>query len=153
MKDLDSIDRSILRELQRDGRISNKDLADQVGLSSAPCWQRHRRLENDGVIEGYSANLNLEKLGFGEIVLLEVQLQSHDKQSVRAFGAEVAKIPEVLEVYLTTGGFDYFIKVAVDGTRGYERFLQERLYQIPGIQNTRSVFTLRCFKRNSSVSL
>jgi Lrp/AsnC family leucine-responsive transcriptional regulator len=152
-KTINSVDLKIMRELHRDGRISNKELSERVGLSAAQCWQRLKRLQDDGYIAGYSANLDLEKLGYGETVLLEVQMERHDKQSVRAFGEAVANIPEVLEVYLTTGGFDYFIKVAVGGTADYERFLQEKLYQVPGIRHTRSIFTLRCLKRETSVDI
>lgn len=152
-KVLDQFDRGILRELQKEARLTNKELAERVGLSAAPCWQRLRRLEKDGYIEGYSANLNLEKLDHGETVLVEVQLERHDGDSVRAFGKAISEIPEVLEAYLTTGGFDYFIKIAVGGTKHYERFLQEKLYQIEGIRHTRSTFALRCFKRSTSVEL
>jgi Lrp/AsnC family leucine-responsive transcriptional regulator len=150
---INSVDLKIMRELHRDGRISNKELSERVGLSAAQCWQRLKRLQDDGYIAGYSANLDLEKLGYGETVLLEVQMERHDKQSVRAFGEAVANIPEVLEVYLTTGDFDYFIKVAVGGTADYERFLQEKLYQVPGIRHTRSIFALRCLKRETSVDM
>ena len=152
-KSIDSIDRSIMRVLQKEGRLSNKELAERVGLSAAPCWQRLRRLEDEGYIKGYKADINLEKLDYGEVVLLEVQLERHDKESVRAFGDAVALIPEILEVYLTTGSFDYFIKVAVGGTKDYEEFLQDRLYHVPGIRNTRSVFTLRCVKQSSSIQI
>lgn len=142
-----------MRELQNNGRQSNKELAAKVGLSTAPCWQRLRRLERDGFIEGYTAILNLEMLNHSEIVLLEVQLEKHDKESLKIFGDAMSGFPEVLEVYMTTGEFDYFVKVAVTGTRDYERFLQDKLYTIPGIRNTRSVFTLRCHKREISIGV
>lgn len=150
---VDDKDRTIMRELVKEGRLSNKDLSDRVGLSPAPCWQRVKRLEDEGFIQGYSANLNLEKLNFAETILVEVQLERHDKESVKAFGDAVSLIPEVLEIYLVTGEFDYFIKAAVSGTKHYERFLQEKLYQIPGIRHSRSIFTLRCLKRETSVGL
>lgn len=150
---IDEVDRSIIQVLQKNGRLSNKHLAERVGLSAAPCWQRLRRLEQDGFIKGYSAEIDLEKLGFNEVVLLEVQLERHDRESVRAFGDAVARIPEVLEVYLTSGGFDYFIKVAVKGTKDYEAFLQDKLYHVSGIRHSRSVFTLRCLKQNNSVQI
>lgn len=149
-KPLDAIDRKILATLVADGRISNNQLAEAVGLSSAPCWQRMRRLEKEGYIEAYAAILNQEMLGLAETVLVDVELDRHDDKIVDGFGRSMAAMPEVLEVYLTTGEYDYFVKVAVDGTRGYEEFLR-RLYRVPGVRSTRSSFTLRCLKKARSV--
>jgi len=150
-KPLDAIDRKILAALVTDGRISNNLLAEKVGLSPAPCWQRMRRLEKEGYIEAYSAILNQEKLGMAETALVDIGLNQHDDATVNGFGQAITAMPEVLEVYLTTGEYDYFIKVAVEGTRGYEKFLR-RLYKVPGVRSTRSSFTLRCLKEVSSVS-
>ena len=86
-----------------------------------------------------------------ETVIIEVMLDRHDDKILENFGQAMAGIPEVLEVYLTTGEFDYFIIVAVDGTAGYEEFLRKKLYKIPGIRHSRSSFTLRCLKRTHSV--
>lgn len=150
-KPLDAIDRKIMAALVTDGRISNNLLAEKVGLSPAPCWQRMRRLEKEGYIEAYSAILNQEKLGMAETALVDIGLNQHDDATVNGFGQAITAMPEVLEVYLTTGEYDYFIKVAVEGTRGYEKFLR-RLYKVPGVRSTRSSFTLRCLKKVSSVS-
>ena len=148
---LDRIDRKILRELLRDARISNNHLAEKVGLSASPCWQRVRRLEADGLITGYAAVLDQSQLGAAETVLIDVTLDKHDDAVLERFGQAMADMDEVLEVYLTTGEYDYFIKVAVDGTAGYEEFLRTKLYKIPGIRHSRSSFTLRCLKRSHSV--
>jgi len=144
---LDNIDRRILRALHRDGRLSNNQLAEEIGLSPSPCWQRTRRLEADGYIKGYTAVLDQEKLGAPETVIIEVTLNRHDDSVLETFGQAMADLPEVLEVYLTTGEYDYYIKVAVDGTKGYEEFLRSKLYRVPGIQHSRSIFTLRCLKQ------
>jgi len=149
-KPLDATDKKILRVLLTQGRLNNNQLAEQVGLSPSPCWQRVRRLENEDYIQGYTAVLNQEKIGAGETVLIEVTLDRHDDEVLDNFGNTMAAMPEVLEVYMTTGEYDYFIKVAVDGTKGYEQFLRKRLYKIPGIRHTRSSFTLRCLKRSYS---
>jgi Lrp/AsnC family leucine-responsive transcriptional regulator len=149
---LDDIDRRILRQVQRNGRLNNNELAQAVGLSASPCWARMRRLEEAGFIEGYVAVLNQSKLGFPDTVVVEVTLDKHEDNMVQKFGAALTALPEVLEAYLTTGEYDYFIKVAVSGTEGYERFLREKLYRIPGIRHTRSCFALRCLKRELSVS-
>lgn len=144
---LDAIDRRILRELSRDGRLSNAELAGRVGLSPSPCWQRTRRLEAEGFIRGYTATLDQERLGLPETVLIEVTLDRHDDSVLENFGRQMADMPEVIEVWLVTGEYDYIVKVAVNGTRGYEEFLRKRLYRVPGIRNSRSSFALRCLKQ------
>ncbi len=151
MKVLDEIDRKILRELQANGRLTNAQLADLVGLSASPCWQRVKRLEDDSYITGYAALLDQKRLGLPDTVIIEVTLERHDDEVLERFGRALTDLPEVLEAYLTTGEYDYFIKVAIAGTEGYERFLREKLYKIPGIRHTRTFFTLRCLKRNFSV--
>jgi Lrp/AsnC family leucine-responsive transcriptional regulator len=150
-KPLDQIDRKILKSLLADARLTNNELGEKVGLSPSPCWQRVRRLQSDGYIQGYAAILDQALLGLTETVIIEVMLDRHDDKILENFGQAMAGIPEVLEVYLTTGEFDYFIIVAVDGTAGYEEFLRKKLYKIPGIRHSRSSFTLRCLKRTHSV--
>jgi len=150
-KKLDAIDRKILRALVRDARLTNNNLAEQVGLSASPCWQRVKRLESDGYIQGYTALLDQSLLGASETVIIEVTLERHDDEIFESFGNAMAKMPEVLEVYLTTGEYDYLIKVAVDGTKGYEEFLRKKLYKVPGIRHSRSSFTLRCLKHAPSL--
>ncbi len=153
MKDgqLDEIDRKILRILRTDGRISNQKLADSVHLSPTPCWNRVRALEEAGFIEEYAAILSQRALGLPDTVIIEVTLERHDDEIFEQFGKELAKLPEVMEASLLTGDYDYLIKVAVAGTEGYERFLRQRLYKIPGIRHSRSTFVLRTLKRTHSV--
>ena len=146
------MDRKILQALVENARLSNSQLAEQVGLSASPCWQRVRRLEQDGYITGYFAALDQGLLGAKETVIIEVTLDRHDDDILEDFGAAMARLPEVLEVYLTTGEYDYLMKVAVDGTQDYERFLRERLYKVRGIRHTRSSFALRCLKRAHSIA-
>jgi len=148
---LDDIDRKILRTLRTDGRISNQDLAVSVHLSPTACWNRVRALEEGGFIEGYAALLSQRALGLPDTVLIEVTLDRHDDDMLIRFGEELAKLPEVMEANLLTGDYDYLIKVAVAGTDGYERFLRQRLYKIPGIRHSRSTFVLRTLKRTHSV--
>lgn len=144
---LDALDIRILGELRADGRLSNSLLADRVGLSPTPCWQRTRRLEAEGYITGYSATLSQQRLGLPETVIIEVTLDRHDDTILQDFGRAMAEMPEVLEVWLVTGEYDYLIKVAVNGTAGYEEFLRRRLYKVPGIRHSRSSFALRCLKQ------
>lgn len=153
MKDeqLDEIDRKILRELCHDARISNQKLAERVNLSPTPCWNRVRALENAGIITEYVAVLDQGALGLPDTVIIEVTLERHDDEIFQRFGDALAQLPEVMEAYLLTGEYDYLIKVAVAGTEGYERFLRQKLYKLPGIRNSRSTFALRCLKRVHSV--
>jgi Lrp/AsnC family leucine-responsive transcriptional regulator len=150
---LDEIDRKILRALQQDARLTTAQLADKIGLSTTPCWNRLKRLETQGYIDGYVALLNQEKLGLPETVIIEVTLDRHDEEVLARFGRLLADLPEVIEAYLTTGDYDYLVKVAVESPAGYERFLREKLYRIPGIRHSRSSFALRCLKKLTSVQV
>jgi Lrp/AsnC family leucine-responsive transcriptional regulator len=150
---MDDIDYRILRELQWNARITNKALAERVGLSPTPCWNRLRNLERDGTIEKYVAVYNQAKLGLPDTVIINVILERHDDDVLRRFEQALLKLPEVVEAYLLTGDYDYYIKVNVAGTAGYERFLREKLYKIPGIRHSRTSFTLRRLKQTFSVQL
>jgi Lrp/AsnC family leucine-responsive transcriptional regulator len=149
---LDDIDRKILRTLSTDGRISNQKLAETVNLSPTPCWHRVRALEEAGTITGYVAMLDQRALGVPDTVIIEVTVDRHDDEILQAFSDALAELPEVMEAYLLSGEYDYLIKVAVAGTEGYERFLRQKLYKLPGVRHTRSTFTLRCLKRTPSVT-
>lgn len=147
---LDEIDRKILRELRADGRISNTQLAEKIGLSTSPCWNRVKQLEEGGIIEGYTVLLNQKALGVPDTVMIEVTLDRHDDDTFERFGQALADMPEVLEAYLLTGEYDYLIKVAVAGTAGYEEFLRRKLYKLPGLRHSRSTFVLRVLKSSHS---
>lgn len=149
--EIDELDRRILRELRLDGRLSNTKLAEKVGLSTTPCWNRVRALEEGGMIEAYAALLSQTALGYPDTVIIEVTLDRHDDDIFEKFGQALAKLPEVMEAYLLTGDYDYLIKVAVAGTAGYEEFLRKKLYKLPGLKHSRSTFVLRCLKRAHSV--
>ena len=145
---LDKFDISILEALQKDARLSLQDLGKIVGLTASPCWTRVKRLEDAGVIEGYTVRLSPEKLGLPETVILHVSLDSHSDEALFEFGRALEDIPEVLEAFLVSGDYDYYIRVAVEDTRGYERFLREKLSKIPGIRNSKSSFVLRRLKQS-----
>ncbi len=149
--EIDDTDRKILRELRLDGRISNAQLAEKIGLSASPCWNRVRQLEGAKVIEGYTVLLNQKALGLPDTVMIEVTLDRHDDDTFERFGQALADLPEVMEAYLLPGEYDYLIKVAVAGTEGYEEFLRRKLYKLPGLRHSRSTFVLRCLKRSHSV--
>jgi Lrp/AsnC family transcriptional regulator, leucine-responsive regulatory protein len=148
---MDQIDQKILRELQFNARISNADLAEKVGLSASSCWSRVRALEKSGVIERYVTIFDHAALGVPDTVVIEVTLDHHDDAALGRFEAALTAMPEVVEAFLVTGDYDYYIRAAVAGTAGYERFLRDRLYKIPGIRHTRTSFTLRCLKQTYSM--
>ncbi|UWQ90197.1 Lrp/AsnC family transcriptional regulator [Aliisedimentitalea scapharcae] len=150
MTTITEMDRKILRALMEDGRQPNTQLAETVGLSPSQCWQRVRRLEEAGIIAGYHARLNQELMGVPEIVLVEITLERNEGYQLEQIGQTLAELPEVLEMHVTSGEFDLFIKIAVSGTRGYEEFLKNKLYRISGIRHSRSIFSLRCFKNEMS---
>ncbi len=151
--ELDTIDRKIITELSRDGRLSNVELARRVGLSPSPCWTRVRRLESAGVISGYAAQIDRKVLGLQETVIVEVSLREHGGEAVGDFAAALERLPEVVEAWVVTGNSDFLLKVAGAGTAEYERFLQESLYPIDNVGKVESRFTLRRLKGGSSFQL
>ncbi|MGI4952052.1 MAG: Lrp/AsnC family transcriptional regulator [Janthinobacterium lividum] len=148
--DLDAIDRNILSALQADARLSLAEIGARVGLSTTPCWNRIKRMEAAGVIRGYTVRIDPAALGYAETVIVQVVLESHTDEMLAAFGQALAQIPEVLEAFLISGDYDYFIRIAVRDTRDYERLLRERLYRIPGIRHSKSSFVLRKLKETAS---
>jgi Lrp/AsnC family leucine-responsive transcriptional regulator len=147
---MDAIDRRILRALARKGRLTNAELAEEVGLSPSPCWTRVKRLEQAGTIRGYAAILDQAALGLPDTVFIEIMMDRHDEDSLRRFEEAVEAVPEIRECHLITGEYDYMIKAAVGRTIGYERLLRDRLYRLPGVRHTRTSFALRCLKQELS---
>ncbi len=144
--DLDRLDRQILACLQADARQSLAEIGARVGLSTTPCWNRIKRMEEAGIITGYTVRIDPAAIGFAETVIVQVVLESHTDEVLAAFGQALAQIPEVLEAFLISGDYDYHIRIAVRDTRDYERLLRERLYRIPGIRHSKSSFVLRKLK-------
>ena len=110
---MDAIDRKILQALQANGRAGLQDIGQQVGLSASPCWERIRKLEQSGVIEGFTVRLNAQALGWSDTVLVQLTLDSHTDNTLEKFGEVLATIPEVVEAYLVSGEYDYLLRVAV----------------------------------------
>lgn len=145
---VDKFDLAILKVLQEDARASLQDISKRVGLSPTPCWNRIRKMEGDGVIQGYTVRIDPAAIGFTETVIVQVTLESHTDETLYDFGKTLEQIPEVLEAYLVSGDYDYYIRIAVKDTRDYERLLRERLYRIPGIRHSKSSFVLRTLKES-----
>jgi DNA-binding Lrp family transcriptional regulator len=140
---LDRIDIRILSELQRQGRISNSDLADAVGLSSSPCLQRVRKLESAGYITGYGAQLDLAKLADPQVVFTQITLVSHRREDFIRFEAAVRKLDELLEAHLVSGGFDYLLKFMTRGISEYQALMDGLLAQDLGITKYFSFIVLK----------
>ncbi len=149
MMTLDKFDLAILAVLRQDARASLHDISARVGLSSTPCWARIKKMESEGVIQGYTVRIDPAAIGFTESVIVQVTLESHNDETLEAFGRSLESIPEVLEAYLISGDYDYHIRIAVRDTRDYERLLRERLYRIPGIRHSKSSFVLRRLKESA----
>jgi Lrp/AsnC family leucine-responsive transcriptional regulator len=144
---MDTMDRKILTVLQANARASLQEIGQAVGLSTSPCWERIRKMELSGVIEGYTVRLSAQALGLADTVLVQVTLDSHSDNTLEKFGETLAAIPEVIEAYLVSGDYDYLLRVAVRDTRDYERLLREQLYKIRGIRHSKSSFVLRTLKK------
>lgn len=140
MTDLDPTDTRILKHLQKDGRISNQDLADKVNLSPSACLRRVRRLEQDGIINGYAALLNPTAVGRASNIFIEITLTSQSEAVLDAFETAIAKVPDVMECYLMAGEADYLVRVAVPSAEDYERVHKAYLSRLPGVARIRSIF-------------
>ncbi len=141
---LDRFDREILALLQREGRISNQDLADRIGLSASPCLRRVRELETAGVILGYHARLDAKKLGLSLMALIHISMDTHIPERFEHFEAVIAEIPEVIECLLIAGQTaDYQLKVVVKDMEAYQELLLNRITRIAGVTGVHSSFVLR----------
>ncbi len=148
---MDDIDRKILRALQEDGRITNNALAQKCGLSNAACFERVRRLRESGVILGYTALLDPEKLDRALLVFIEVLLDRTTDDAFAAFADHVRKLPDVIECHMVAGGFDYLLKVRVADMAAYRAFLGDTLVALPGIRETRTYAVLEEVKLTSQL--
>lgn len=153
MNPLDRHDVALLSELQRDSRQTVQQLAAAVGLSSTPCWKRVKEMEAAGIIRGYTALVDREKVGLALCVLAEVNLTRHNEDDVRRFEKEVAACPQIVSCYSTTGQADYVIKVLVPDIKNYESFLHEIMFKLPGVTHVRSSVVLKEVKAETRLPL
>jgi DNA-binding Lrp family transcriptional regulator len=143
---MDATDRKIIAELRADGRLSNVELSERVGLTPAPCLRRVKRLEDDGVIVGYAALLDPIAMGHAFEVLVNVDLTYKDRGTVERFEAEVAALDEVIEVRRMFGLPDYVIRVGTPDLDTYETFMIARLGAVPGVARIDSHLTMKLVK-------
>ena len=151
--ELDTTDWKILRLLQSDARISNVELARQVGLSPSPCLNRVRTLEQSGYISRYVSLLDPLRVGLKVSVFIQVTLEKQIKPALEAFERAIRDRPEVMECYLMTGDADYLLRVVVPDLQAVEHFILNFLSRVPGVGNIRSSFALKQVKYQTALPL
>lgn len=140
---LDATDRAILDRLQRDGRIANIDLAEEISLSPSSCLRRTKALEAQGVIAGYRAELDRNRLGLGLTVFVELKVARHSREASRQVEAALTAIPAVVACHIVSGDADFFVEAVVPSLAVYEEVLLDHILAIDGVTSVRSSFALR----------
>lgn len=151
--DLDAIDRRLLATLQENGRLSVTELAERVGLTASPCLRRIRLLERAGVIRGYAALLDQDKIGLPVSVFISIRLERQREDALERFESAVRDCPEVVECYLMTGPRDYLLRVVAEDLAAYERFLKQTLTRIDGVASIESSFALAQVKHANTLPI
>jgi Lrp/AsnC family leucine-responsive transcriptional regulator len=150
---LDETDRRILRVLQKQGRITNADLSEQVNLSPSACHRRVQRLEEDGYIAAFVALLDARKLGRPTTVYVEITLISQAEDVLDAFERAVARVPDLLECHLMAGSADYLLKIMVQDTEDFARIHRQHLSRLPGVRQMQSSFALRTVVKTTALDV
>lgn len=148
---MDSIDKQILWELQQDGRLSNQDLADRVGLSPSPCLRRVRQLEEAGVITGYSAHISPKHIGLNVTAFVRLTMNDHSANVVAEIEERIRAISHIIEAYLLSGGTDYLLKVMVADLDEFEKVIRNDIRTLPAIASIETSFAFGMPKPNTVV--
>jgi Lrp/AsnC family transcriptional regulator, leucine-responsive regulatory protein len=151
MSDLDELDKNILRHLQSNARITNKDLAHKLGLSVTPIFERVRKLERRGYIKKYVAVLDHEKLNHGLVVFMHIKMQAHTHESIIKLMEAANELAEVMECYHVTGETDFLMKVLVPDMKSYEEFVLNKLTKVSGIGNINSSIVMSVVKQKTDL--
>ena len=153
MESLDRTDVKILNLLQQNSRLTNKELAYELGLTVTPVYERVKRLEKHGYIKQYVALLDTNKLGQGLIVMAQISLKEHAKHQLKKFEEKIRPLPQVMECYYVAGGSDYILKIAVPNMDAYQKFLVDELATIEHIGHVQSFFVMTEIKHTTAVPL
>lgn len=153
VKKLDRIDRKILVELQKDGRLANVELARRVGLSPTPCLERVRKLEAEGFILGYNAQVDPHKVGAALLVFVEITLSKTSPEDFDEFSKAVQKLTEIQECHLVSGSFDFLLKTRVANMAAYRELLGETLLRLPSVRESRTYMVMEEVKQSSFVAI
>lgn len=144
---MDARDRRIIRELQKNGRLTNQELAERVNLSPSPCLRRLRNLETAGVITGYTALVDQKAYGLPITAFVRIRLERHSEEAVRGFEGQIARLDEILDCHLLAGGDDYLLRVIVASLEAYEDFIRRKIRAIPGIASIDTSFAYGVVKQ------
>lgn len=153
MTKLDKIDSKLLMLLQKNAKLNTKELANKVGLSVTPTYERIKRLEKQGLIDKYVALLNKQRIGKKVIVFCSVTLKSHTKNILVEFEKSIIKLPEIMECFHIAGNSDYLLKVIVDDMEEYHNFIKNKISTIDNISNVESSFVMSTIKESTVISL
>ena len=147
--DIDQTDRRILQLLQTETGINAAAIGERIGLSQSACWRRMQRLRDEGVIKDQPVILDPEKVGLSTMVFAQVKLTSHGRSNLTDFAEAVRKYPEVLDCYVVLGNIDFLLRIVAEDIKGYERFIYEKLSQLPGVQEVNSSMALSEIKHTT----
>lgn len=147
---MDKIDKQILRIVQSKGRLSTADLAEKVGLSPSPCARRLKRLEDEGFIESYQANLNKEKIGIGLTFFVEIRINNHQASSIEEFERGICDIEEAINVSIVSGAYDYLVEVVTKDLNSFEQFTR-KLHRLPSVKDFHTHLAVRQVKGNGAL--
>ncbi len=150
---LDATDQQLLILLQEDSNQTVKALAEKLGKSTTPIFERIKKLEKEGLIDGYSARINAKKIGLKQTVFIAISLQGHTRSYLEKFVNEINSFPEVIECHRVSGGFDYLLKLVVEDIEAYERFIITKLTLLPYIGNLQSHIVLSSSKETNKLDL
>lgn len=153
MSTLDAVNLQILDLLQNDGRMTNAKLADHLGMSETPSWRRLKRLEENGVIDGYQANLNRRKLGLGVMAFVQLSCSEHDQSSTAEFQRIIEVTPNILACHNTTGEDDFLLIVVARDLDAYSEFVDNTLRRLPGVSSIRSNLSLKEMNASNKLPL
>lgn len=148
---IDSVDRNIIEVLQQEGRIANKELSERIGLTTTPTLERVRRLERQGIIEGYAAKVNKDSVGRGFTAFVKVTLKVHQLNLLEEFTSAIQEIPEILACYHTTGDGDFLLQVVAKDTKDYEQLMRNKLTTLPDVERLHTSIVLNTIKEQSPI--
>ena len=147
--DIDQTDRRILGLLQTEPGINATEIGERIGLSQSACWRRMQRLREEGVIKDQPAILDREKVGLTTMVFAQVKLTSHGRSNLTDFAEAVRMYPEVLDCYVVLGNVDFLLRIVAEDIKDYERFMYDKLSQLPGVQEVNSSIALSEIKHTT----
>ncbi|MFB4393481.1 MULTISPECIES: Lrp/AsnC family transcriptional regulator [unclassified Pseudomonas] len=148
---LDRIDRALLAALQDNARLTVAELADQVSLTTSPCWRRVKLLEENGYITGYQATLSPKSLGFGVTAFVSIMMESHNKDAARAFEQRLMDIPEIVACHNVSGRYDFLLEILARDLESFGEFAREVLQTLPGVKEIYSSFSYKAVKERRVV--